>query len=108
MPKGNLHDTHFRAVYKAWMVFPLFKLVSVTTRMLSKPILERLKRAHKINFTMTSDSFMNRMFERMGRFSYRMEMQLNSRIFLVEDPEMFDLKITKGGSLLNKVLSLCS
>lgn len=99
MPKGNLHDTHFRAVYKAWMVFPLFKLVSVTTRMLSKPILERLKRAHKNNFTMTADSLVNRMFERMGRFSYRMEMKLNSTIFKVEDPEMFDLKITKGSTI---------
>lgn len=81
------------------MVFPLFKLVSVTTRMLSKPILERFKRAHKNSFKVTKDTYMNRVFEKLGHFSYKMEMRLNSKLFNVEDQDMFDLQITRGYSL---------
>ena len=78
------------------MGYTLVKLVSVSIRIISKPIIGRIKAAHQRNLDRVNSPLLNSFFEKLGNFSHKLDLKMNSKIFSVEDMEMFQTKLKKG------------
>ena len=78
------------------MGYTLIKLVSVSLRIISKPIIGRIKNAHLRNLDKINIPMLNSFFERLGNFSHYLDLKMNSKIFSVDDMEMFQTKLKKG------------
>ena len=78
------------------MGYTLVKLISVTIRIISKPIIGRIKNAHLKNLDRINIPLLNSFFEKLGNLSHNLDLKMNSKIFSIEDMEMFQTKLKKG------------
>lgn len=85
-------------MYFNWggMGYTLVKLVSVSLRMVAKPLLQSVKKTHLRNLKRLRSPWLDRVFEKLGQLSHNIELHMHSHLFQVEDADIFKQPLQKS------------
>lgn len=79
-------------------MYPIFKLVSLTVRLFSRPAIELMKRVHYSQLSRTT--WLNYLLQRLGNLQYSLRVKLDKRIKNIRsDDELFCLGLQRDVAL---------
>lgn len=79
-------------------MYPIFKLVSLTVRLFSRPAIDLMKRVHYSKVSKTS--WLNYLLQRLGNLQYKVRVKFQTRLkHITRDNEMFELGLQRDVAL---------